>query len=271
MTTAAGRATDCGVIIRGTCAGFSGAGGAAGAAGFSAAGAAGLVTAVLAGAAGLGASTGAFAAGRAGAGCAACSFSSVMAFSTSPGLEIFDRSIFGRDSSITLAAFEEGPCCPAKYFLTRSASSASMELECVFFSVTPTFGSASRISLLLTSSSLARSLIRIFIRPFPSSDVPPIRLSLHRILTVGIVEPQFLLYLVPVSFGRLLLLHCFSGALSSSPGCSPWVVTSASSAGGASSTPWTASASKSWPVSSNSFTLSGASSATLDSPVLSPL
>jgi hypothetical protein len=42
-----------------------------------------------------------------------------------------------------------------------------MELECVFFSVTPTCGSASRMALLLTSSSLARSLIRtLLIRPF---------------------------------------------------------------------------------------------------------
>src|SRR5215469_14181784 len=37
-----------------------------------------------------------------------------------------------------------------------------MELECVFFSVTPTLNNRSRITLLLTSSSLARSLIRTF-------------------------------------------------------------------------------------------------------------
>src|SRR5262252_2040855 len=37
-----------------------------------------------------------------------------------------------------------------------------MELECVFFSVTPTFNNRSRITLLLTSSSLAKSLIRTF-------------------------------------------------------------------------------------------------------------
>src|ERR1700761_6518189 len=35
-----------------------------------------------------------------------------------------------------------------------------MELECVFFSVTPTALRASRMALLLTSSSRARSLIR---------------------------------------------------------------------------------------------------------------
>jgi hypothetical protein len=47
---------------------------------------------------------------------------------------------------------------------TSSASCSSNELECVFFSVTPTSVSTSRIALLLTSSSRARSLIRIFIR-----------------------------------------------------------------------------------------------------------
>src|SRR5579864_3770470 len=50
---------------------------------------------------------------------------------------------------------------------TFSASCSSNELEWVFFSVTPTSGSASRMALLLTSSSLARSLIRtLLIRPF---------------------------------------------------------------------------------------------------------
>src|SRR5580704_955800 len=42
-----------------------------------------------------------------------------------------------------------------------------MELEWVFFSVTPTAVSTSRMALLFTSSSLARSLIRtLLIRPF---------------------------------------------------------------------------------------------------------
>src|SRR4030081_3002022 len=42
-----------------------------------------------------------------------------------------------------------------------------MELEWVFFSVTPTAVSASRMDLLFTSSSRARSLIRtLLIRPF---------------------------------------------------------------------------------------------------------
>jgi hypothetical protein len=46
---------------------------------------------------------------------------------------------------------------------TSSASKSSRELECVFFSVTPTVVSTSRISLLLTSNSRARSLIRILL------------------------------------------------------------------------------------------------------------
>jgi len=46
---------------------------------------------------------------------------------------------------------------------TFSATSSSTELECVFFSVTPNPGSRSTITFGFTSSSLASSLIRIFI------------------------------------------------------------------------------------------------------------
>lgn len=83
----------------------------------------------------------------------------------SPGLETCEKSNFGFRSSPSRGALR---CCPLLRWdfwmkaRTRSASSTSMELECVFFSVTPTWGSASRIALLFTSSSLARSLIRIF-------------------------------------------------------------------------------------------------------------
>jgi hypothetical protein len=60
--------------------------------------------------------------------------------------------------------------CARKCARTLSASWSSSELECVFFSVMPASGSTSRMALLLTSSSLARSLIRILlIRPFSSS------------------------------------------------------------------------------------------------------
>jgi hypothetical protein len=106
-------------------------------------------------------------AGR-GAGASAASFCCVMARSTSPGREIFDKSILvlmpsspdpGRDV-LELGATSERP---RRCFRTRSASWSSRELECVFFSVTPTVVRTSRISLLLTSNSRARSLIRILL------------------------------------------------------------------------------------------------------------
>ena len=117
----------------------------------------------------------------AGAGAAAltgaCCFR--MAFRTSPGREILERSILVLISSLSTrlerACFVE-VCASLKerrYARTFSASCSSTELECVFFSVTPTSGSASRIALLLTSSSLARSLIRILlIRLFFPPEFP---------------------------------------------------------------------------------------------------
>ena len=110
-----------------------------------------------------------------------------MALSTSPGREMCDRSILvlisssprsGRaDRAAGAGASDE----PRRWTRTFSASKSSRELECVFFSVTPTRGSTSRMALLLTSSSLARSLIRtLLIRPFLYSALC---LSLHRSLT----------------------------------------------------------------------------------------
>jgi hypothetical protein len=118
--------------------------------------------------------------GRAGAtGGAAPPCLLMIAFSTSPGLEMFDRSIFVLMPSgsvrATRADLAAAPS-PEPRSLTRtfSASSSSRELECVFFSVTPTSVNTSRIALLLTSSSRARSLIRtLLIRLF----VPPNLLS----------------------------------------------------------------------------------------------
>src|SRR5215472_3560367 len=170
-----------------------GAGGATGAAGFSATGAGATTGRVIgggvtgapteagavAGAAGFAA--GGATAGRAGAtgaggrtgGAAAASFFCVIAFSTSPGREMCDKSILVLISSSprsVRAVRAEEPCAsaePRMWARTFSASCSSNELEWVFFSVTPTSGSASRIALLLTSSSLARSLIRtLLIRPF---------------------------------------------------------------------------------------------------------
>ena len=144
--TTAGRATG----------GTTGAGGTIGLA----AGAATTGLATMGGAAGL-------------AGGATASFCCVIALRTSPGREIFDRSILVLISSSprsgravladAVGASEE----PRKCARTFSASCSSRELECVFFSVTPTTVSASRMALLFTSSSLARSLIRtLLIRPF---------------------------------------------------------------------------------------------------------
>jgi hypothetical protein len=179
---------------------------AAGAAGFSpigvavTAGRAGVTTggaagdAVGAGATGLaaGCATTGFAtiggtAGRAGGGGAATSLRWVIAFSTSPGREMCDKSILVLISSSPRAgrAVLAGEACasdePRRCWRTFSASCSSRELECVFFSVTPTIDSTSRMALLLTSSSLARSLIRtLLIRPFL---YPALCLSLHLSLT----------------------------------------------------------------------------------------
>jgi len=157
--TTAGRAAGAGEA--GVAAGTEGAGG--GGVGF--AGARGA-TAGLATTGGAGGRTG-------GAGAAAASFFWVIAFSTSPGREMCDKSILVLISSSPRSGRAEraaGDCPsaePRMWARTFSASCSSSELEWVFFSVTPTSGSASRMALLLTSSSLARSLIRtLLIRPF---------------------------------------------------------------------------------------------------------
>ncbi len=111
------------------------------------------------------------AAGRAGG--TTASFCCVIALRTSPGREMCDRSILVLISSsprrgrAVLADAAGVSDEPRKCARTFSASCSSRELECVFFSVTPTSVSASRTALLFTSSSLARSLIRtLLIRPF---------------------------------------------------------------------------------------------------------
>jgi hypothetical protein len=116
-------------------------------------------------------------AGTAGrAGVAAASFRWVIAFNTSPGREMFERSILVLISSSPRRVREAALPVDAEpsaeeriYARTFSASCSSRELEWVFFSVTPTSGSVSRMALLLTSSSRARSLMRtLLIRPFIS-------------------------------------------------------------------------------------------------------
>ena len=181
-TTGAAGFSTTGATTAGRGAGTGATGAAAGGVAGAAGGGVGLATGEDA-TAGLATTGGA--GGRTGA--AAASFFCVIAFSTSPGREICDKSIFvlisssprsGRaDRADVVCASDE----PRMWARTFSASCSSSELEWVFFSVTPTSGSASRMALLLTSSSLARSLIRtLLIRPFL---YPAFRLSLHRSLT----------------------------------------------------------------------------------------
>jgi hypothetical protein len=115
-----------------------------------------------------------------GVGAAAFCCLPMIAFNTSPGLEMWERSILVLISSgadweerLGFADAEEPSPLPRKYPRTFSASCSSRELEWVFFSVTPTSGRVSRIALLFTSSSLARSLIRILlIRLFVPPNCP---------------------------------------------------------------------------------------------------
>jgi hypothetical protein len=142
--------------------------GAAGSAGASAAGAGAGLTAAPRAAVGAPALAGgatvtaAAAAGLAGADLAAASafLRSRMSRAASPGLLTPERLIAGSFFAGADLATPPGRAPLVSRARTFSASSSSMELECVFFSVTPTAVRASRISLLLTSSSRARSLMR---------------------------------------------------------------------------------------------------------------
>ncbi len=113
-----------------------------------------------------------------------------IAFSASPGFEARDRSM-PRPVLAAVALFAAPPGLRpvVRYSRTFTASSASMELECVFVSVTPTAVRASRISLLFTSSSRARSLIRtLLIRLFSL----PLPLAVHvSLIEEGICFPSY--------------------------------------------------------------------------------
>ena len=158
-------ARGCGTILRGS--GRAGAA-TAGVAATGAAAAGAAATATLAGA-----TTAAFAGTRA---CRESSSSSFFlasrAFITSPGLEMFERSILGTTGSAPWRP-DAAPACVvrfasrAKCARTFSASSSSSELECVLPGGTPIPGRTSRIARDFTSSSFARSLIRtLLIRLF---------------------------------------------------------------------------------------------------------
>src|SRR6185437_8970890 len=137
--------------------------------------------------------------GAAGAEADDCCFPRI-AFRTSPGLEMLDKSILGLMPSASprlgRALFAEADSA-RRYTRTFSASCSSRELECVFFSVTPISGSESRIDLLLTSNSRARSLIRtLLIRPRFSPNCPVTSSS----------EPHGISYSLPVARHKLTLV-----------------------------------------------------------------
>ena len=238
-------ATGGGAGAAGGCTGGAGRVAAGGAAGLSTtAGRSGTLGATgfvaiggAAGGAGLGGAGGGGAAGRgAAAGSADCL---LIALSTSPGLEIFERSIFvlissaGTRGRVRSAAVAPLSPWPLKWRRTFSATSGSIELEWLFFSVTPIVGRKSRTDLLLTSSSLARSLMRTFS-----------------------ITPVSNLYLIPYEPGStgFSCSGFSSGSTVSSCGASlsAWVCTSATSAGGAFSTPAISPASRACPVSTAS-------------------
>jgi hypothetical protein len=170
----------CGTIFRGAfAAGVFPAAGAALAAGAFVTGAAGAVGVAFfaAGAATTGfAATGAAATAPRRELCDAVSssFRCWIARSTSPGFEIFDRSIFGFGSAAPALALDFALVArtgapPPKCARTRAVSSSVSELEWVFFSPNPISVRASINVLLFTSSSFANSLIRTFvIRPLTS-------------------------------------------------------------------------------------------------------
>jgi hypothetical protein len=95
-----------------------------------------------------------------------------MAFITSPGLEMFERSILGTIACAPWRVDAPPACDPdrdscVKCARTFSASSPSIELECVLPAGTPSSGRMSRIARDFISSSFARSLIRtLLIRLF---------------------------------------------------------------------------------------------------------
>jgi hypothetical protein len=143
-----------------------------------------------------------------------------IAFSASPGFDTFERSNFGRSGAFLEPAPLLPRLPPVRCARTFSASSASMELECVFFSVTPTATRASRMDLLFTSSSRAKSLIRtLLIRSFFASLTP---LAAHiGLFEVGIMVVTLTLNLLhsrcSASIPRLLtvapIIDTFAGVV----------------------------------------------------------
>ena len=94
-------------------------------------------------------------------------------------------SLAAASAFAAVSAAASASACPKSFLRTFSATSSGIELECVFFSVTPYPGKRSMIALALTSSSRASSLIRTWfaslMRPMDRSTVKKLsRLCLGR-------------------------------------------------------------------------------------------
>jgi hypothetical protein len=91
-------------------------------------------------------------------------------------LAAFAAASFASFSALAEAsAAASASACPKMFLRTFSATSTGIELEWVFFSVTPYPGKRSMIALALTSSSRASSFIRTWfaslMRPIDRSSV----------------------------------------------------------------------------------------------------
>ncbi len=214
--TMGGAERGCGTILRG-----SGLAGGAAAAGFATIGAAAAVAAGFAGAVVVG-----FAGIRAWRASSSSSFFLAwIAFSTSPGLEMCDRSILGATGSApwrvcALPACDAVFASRAKCARTFSASSSSSELECVFPLETPSSGRTSRIARDLTSSSFARSLIRtLLIRLFSVcaakrplvAHIYPMALAVLKTFVIVQLSRKNAASLRAALFIRPLFLYCAFG------------------------------------------------------------
>jgi hypothetical protein len=101
----------------------------------------------------------------ASAGCAGAAFAAITGTSGSGDATGSCSSIFSGSSTAVAGPLrtDSTMTSPWTRFRTSSATGSSIELECVFFSVTPTSGNISTITCDGISSCLASSLIRILL------------------------------------------------------------------------------------------------------------
>ena len=151
--------------------------GAVGAAGFAAGALAGVGVATgVTGAAGLCAGATAGFAATGAAGFAIVGGATTAAGGAAAGLI---RAAFAAASFVSFSAFAAASALasssawPSRCLRTFSATSTGMELECVFFSVTPYPARRSMIALAFTSSSRASSLIRTWFASLRNLPLPP--------------------------------------------------------------------------------------------------